>query len=385
MSATVSGLRGAAMSERERSVGFNSLSREVETNKAFYDGLLQRYKEIAAASGAAAANVSIIDRAWPPGAPDSPHVGRNVVLASLAGLILALFVGSVRERLHKVIRSTEDLEQGFNLPSLGVVPRLLGGGSVYSALQDTRSAQAEAYHSIAVAIAEQSSGTLPRTLLITSSMADEGKSTSALGIARSLSAMGKRVLLIDADLRRPSSSKLIDGTEGPGLAEVLAGTAPANLAIERSAEGFNVIRAGSSDASPVSLLGADHLKAVLDQLSQDHDIVIIDGPPVMGLADSVLLARSVDAVLVVVEANRTHTSELDLAVSRLPGSNVIGGVITKFDPKTAGVRYGGYDYYNYADGKRRRSSGRVEDTDLPRLIRRSSSNGSGGSSLAAPS
>ena len=353
MMQTVAGLRGAAMSERERSVGYNSLSREVETNRAFYDGLLQRYKEVAAASGAAAANVSIIDRAWPPSAADSPHVGRNMALASLAGLILALFVGSVRERLHKVIRSTEDLEQGFSLPALGVVPRLTGGGDVHSALQDTRSAQAEAYHSIAVALAEQASGVLPKTLLITSSTAAEGKSTSALGIARSLSAMGKRVLLIDADLRRPSSSNLLEETDGPGLAEVLAGTASPDLAIERSSEGFNVIRAGSSSSSPVSLLAADHLKAVLDRLSEDHDTIIIDGPPVMGLADAVLLARSVEAVLVVVEANRTHTSELDLAVSRLPGSNVIGGVITKFDPKTAGVRYGGYDYYKYSDGGNR--------------------------------
>lgn len=352
MAQTVAGLRGAAMSERERSVGYNTLSREVETNKAFYDGLLQRYKEVAAASGAASANVSIVDRAWPPSAPDSPNVGRNMALASMVGLILALLVGSVRERMHKVIRSTEDLEQEFNLPALGVVPRLTGPGDVEEALEDSRSAQAEAYHSIAVALSEQTSGELPKTLLITSSTAAEGKSTSALGIARSLSAMGKRVLLIDGDLRRPASSKLVDQSDSPGLSDVLAGSAPAEVAIERSAdESFSIIHAGKASQSPVALLAADQLKSVLDRLSAEHDIVIIDGPPIMGLADAVLLARSVDAVLVVVEANRTHTSELDLAVSRLPEGNVIGGVITKFDPKSAGVRYGGYDYYTYRSGE----------------------------------
>ena len=348
MAGTVAGMRGAAMAERERGVGFNSLGREVETNKAFYDGLLQRYKEVAAAAGAAAANISIVDPAWPPLTADS-SLGRDLALAGVGGLLLALVIGGVRERMHNVIRSTEDLEQSVNLTALGCVPRAIGLGDTAAALEDPRSGHAEAYYSIAVALQQASAGGLPKTLLITSSTASEGKSTSAWGIARSLSAMGKRVVVVDADLRRAAGSPRVrDEVPNPGFSDVLAGSAPVGDAVQRSeGAGFSIVCAGDVTTSPVALLSADHMKQAFDGLLDNHDIVIIDGPPIMGMADAVLLARSVEAVLVVVEANRTLTSEVDVAVSRLPQNNIIGGVITKFDAKSAGVRYGGNDYYTY--------------------------------------
>ena len=208
MQQSVASLRGAAMSERERSVGYNSLNREVETNKAFYDGLLQRYKEVATASGVTAANVTTVDRAWPPLSADPRNLGRNLVMGGIAGLMLAFVLGGVREKMHHVIRSSEDLEQRINIPSLGVVPRIAGPDGASAAIRGQHPAQAEAYHSIAVAL-QDASGSLPKTLLVTSSAASEGKSTSAMGLARSLSAMGKRVLLIDGDLRRPGSTKAL--------------------------------------------------------------------------------------------------------------------------------------------------------------------------------
>lgn len=345
---TVGALKGAAMSERERAVGFNALSREVETAKAFYDGLLQRYQEIGAASGAPSVNVSIVDRAWPP-VRDDAGFGRNVALGGMAGLVLALLFGSVRERMHRVIRSSEDLEQALNVRSLGVVPRIGRAEKLIEALGDPHSAQSEAYYSIAVALEDAGADGLPKTLLITSSVASEGKSTSAMSIARSLSAMGKRVLVLDGDLRRPSSTKLIGKSPNLTFSDVLAGSASAQRIVEQSdGEPFSVVSAGDPGCNPVALLGADGLKAVFDKLAGAYDIVIVDGPPILGLADAVLLARSVEAVVLVVEANRTHSSELDMAVSRLPGSNVIGGVITKFNAKVAGVRYGGNEYYTYS-------------------------------------
>ena len=346
---TVAQMQGAAMSERERSVGYNSLSREVETNKAFYDGLLQRFKEIAASAGALATNVTIVDRAWPPLKADG-HLVRNLALASMAGLVLALFLGSMRERLHNVVRSSDDLLKHFNLPVLGVVPRVTSPTKIEDAIQDPHSAQSEAHYSIAVALQEAASGALPKTLLITSSTASEGKSTTALGLARSLTAMGQRVLLIDGDLRRQSSTKLVEDSTKPGLTDLLTGSAKPENSIEQTqANGFGIVRAGDVTSNPVTLLGDDRIKTVFNRLATKHDIVIIDGPPVKGLADAVLLARSVESVLVIVEANRTHMTELDMALSRLPRNNVIGGVITKFDPKKAGVRYGSYDYYAYQD------------------------------------
>ncbi len=345
---TVAGLRGAAMAERERAVGFNSLQREVETNRAFYDGLLQRYKEVAAASGAPSANVTVIDRASPSLLPSSPNVLKNMTLAAIMGLFLALLVGSAREGMQPFIRSPEEMEQAFNLPTLGVVPLQLGQTHTDFRLTSWRSEEAEAYHSIAVALQQAAGGTLPKTLLITSSSASEGKSTTAVGIARSITAMGKAALLIDGDLRHPSLREFFGPDDRPGFAEVLSGAAAAPQTIQHNVEnGFDIVSAGQMLTTPFSLLASPHMQDTLRQLSEKYDTVIIDGPPILGLADAVLLARSVESVLVVVEANRLHRSEIEIALSRLPGSGIIGTVVTKFNPKSAGVRYGGTDYYSY--------------------------------------
>jgi Mrp family chromosome partitioning ATPase len=140
----------------------------------------------------------------------------------------------------------------------------------------------------------------------------------------------------------------------PGLTDVLTGSAAVEKSVQKGGvEEFSVVRSGERSANPVRLLAADRIKGVFQKLAEQHDIVIIDGPPVMGLADAVLLARSVDAVLVVAEANRTLLTQLNVALSRLPGSNIIGGIITKFDAKAAGVHYGDYNYYTYEDNSSR--------------------------------
>jgi capsular exopolysaccharide synthesis family protein len=345
---TVAGLRGAAMAERERAVGFNTLQREVETNRAFYDGLLQRYKEVAAASGAPSANVTVVDRAAPSLTPSSPNVMRNMALAAIMGLFLALLAGSAREGMQPLIRSPEEMETAFNIPNLGVVPIQPGQTHTDFRLTSWRSSEAEAYHSIAVALEQAAGGRLPKTLLVTSSSESEGKSTTAVGIARSITAMGRHALLIDGDLRHPSLREFFGPDEKPGLAEVLSGVVAAPQAIQQNGEyGFDIVPAGQMLSTPFSLLASPHMQEALRQLSEKYDMVIIDGPPILGLADAVLLARSVESVLVVVEANRLHRSEIEIALSRLPGSGIIGTVVTKFNPKSAGARYGGTDYYTY--------------------------------------
>ena len=345
---TVSGLRGAAMAERERAVGFNTLQREVETNRAFYDGLLQRYKEVAAASGAPSANVTVIDRASPSLIPSSPNVVKNMALAAIMGLFLAFLVGSAREGMQPLIRSPEEMELAFNLPTLGVVPVQPGQTHTDFRLTSWRSTEAEAYHSIAVALEQAAGGTLPKTLLVTSTNASEGKSTTSVGLARSITAMGRHALLIDGDLRHPSLREFFGPDEKPGFAEVLSGVATAQQTIQQNGEyGFDVVPAGLMLSTPFALLASPHMQEALRKLAEKYDTVIIDGPPILGLADAVLLARSVESVLVVVEANRSHRSEIEIALSRLPGSGIIGTVVTKFNPKSAGVRYGGTDYYTY--------------------------------------
>jgi capsular exopolysaccharide synthesis family protein len=220
--------------------------------------------------------------------------------------------------------------------------------SMKEALEDPCSAQSEAYNSIAVAVDEACGDEHPKIILITSSAPNEGKSTTAVGLARSFADMGKKVLLVDGDLRRPSLRNLVGDIEGPGLSDALAGSSKEfNVIVRNDDHGFNIIGAGQSPSNPVAVLSNDRMGSVLRQLANEHDIVIIDGPPILGLADAVLLGRSVTAILLVAEANSTNLSQLEMAMSRLGMGKVVGGIITKFNPKAAGASYGRMDYYSY--------------------------------------
>lgn len=341
-------LGGAVMDERFRGVEYNALQREVETNTAFYDGLLQRYKQVIAASGAPSINVTIIDRANAPRHPSSPNGKSNMALALIAGLIIAMAIALLREKMNEVIRSAHDLEAMGNLPFLGAIPLTARKVRVEDALADPESPQSEAYNSVAIAIGQLNSGKLPKSILVTSSTIGEGKSTSAVNIARSLSRIGQRVLLIDGDLRRPSIKDLVGQADGPGFAEALAGTVPLPQVVRRLGDmGFDVICAGENRKQSISLLAREHVVRVLGQLAGQYDVVVIDGPPIMGLADAIMLTDSVEVVILVVEANRISTNQLGLALGRLPSNKNVGGVITKFDAKKAGVGYGNEKYYTY--------------------------------------
>ena len=347
---TIDGLRSAAMTERERNVGYNSLEREVVTNRVFYDGLLQRYKGVVAAAGAPSVNVTMVDQAIPPLDPSSPNMRRNMGLALILGLTAAMAIGLVRERMQNVIRSTLDLDEADNLAFLGIIPVSGKGKRMEDAFDNPNSPQSEAYNSVAVSVQKMDSGQMPKTLLVTSSAVGEGKSTTAVGIARSLARLGKRVLLVDGDLRRPSLKAMLDQPDGPGFSEALAGIEikPQSIIRHIAEQGFDFVSAGNARDNPIGLLAQQNVVPVLAQLAGGYDIAIVDGPPIMGLADAIILSDSVDAIAVIIEANRMESGQLGLALSRLPESKPVGGVLTKFNAKTAGAGYGGEPYFSYA-------------------------------------
>ena len=339
---TVDQLRNAALSEQERGVGYKSLEREVETNRVAYDGLLQRFKEVSAAAGAPAANVLLMDRAEPPLEPSSAGTVYILALALILGMIVAMGIALLREFAAGELRSAEDVEAAVGLTSLGVVPSPERGMAIKDCLQDHRSPQSEAFKSIAAALSALShnGASLPRSVLITSSEAHEGKSTSVLGLARGLAALGHSVIVVNGDLRNPST--------GPGLVDALTGRAdPAGLVRRKARSRIGIVDAGTTVEDVTGLLQPARMGPVVEQLSQLADIVLVDGPPVMGLADAVLLARSVEAVLVVVEANRIAPKQLGHTISRLPDTLPMASILTKFDARKAGTSYGGTSHYRY--------------------------------------
>ncbi|RZV33664.1 MAG: hypothetical protein EX262_06535 [Sphingomonadaceae bacterium] len=343
LQSTIASLRGEAMAEQERGVGYNSLERQVETDRMAYDGLLQRYKEVSAASGAPSANVMLVDRAEPPLDPSSARPAWIMALALVLGIIAGMALALLREAINRPIRSLDDLEGAADLSALGAVPALARGSDMADALRQSDSPQSESYKSIAAAMRHFGGAAMPRSMLITSTSANEGKSSSAWGLARGLRTLGYSVVVVHADLRNPSAE--------PGLAEALAGEADlTSLARVNHRAGLAAIDAGHARGDLVALLAPDRVRPVIDKLQSFADIVLVDGPPIMGLADAVLLAESVEAVVMVVEANRTDPQHLDAALARLPDTVPAAAILTKYDARRAGAGQSAESYYSYGKG-----------------------------------
>lgn len=348
----VRSLQGSTLAEQDRSVRYNTLAREADTNRSIYDGLLQRYRELNAASGITASNIAVVDQAQVPSSPSSPSLKKNVAIALLLGLALAGSIVFLRDQLDDRIRVPEDIEAKIGLPLLGVIPRTESPDPAEE-LADPKSVLSESYSALRTSLLYSTRNGLPGILLITSAQASEGKTTTSFATARGFARVGKRVLLVDADLRRPSVHKTLNMPNTKGLSSLLVGETDLEHAINPSVhEGLDVMTAGPIPPSPAELLSSPRMAAILEELDRMYDLVVIDSAPTLGLADSTELAALADGVMLVVEAERGRGHQLRNALRRLRGSNpvMLGVVLTKFNPKQAGnsyYSYYGYEYYRY--------------------------------------
>lgn len=342
-------LKIAELDLQDRSIQYNTLKREVETNRQLYDGLLQRYKEIGVAGGVGTNNISVVDSAEVPTGKHSPRLALNLAVGLLLGLFGGMLLALLMERLDDTLKVPEDLEKQLGLAVLGIIPKLKGMTPAV-ALDDPRSAFAEAYRSVRTALQFSTESGVPKTLLITSATPSEGKSTSALTLARNFAQLGKRVLLIDADLRNASLHKLLGQDNSRGLSNHLAGAIKAPEAILPTDErNLWVMLTGPLPPNPAELLASGRMMSLLTVAAEKFDQIVIDGPPVMGIADAPILANMSHGTLLVVEAGQTRLGVARVAVKRLLGARarLIGAVLTKYDAKITGYGYGDYGYYAY--------------------------------------
>lgn len=345
------GSKADVVDQRNRSIQYNILQREVDTNRSLYDGLLQRYKEIGVAGGVGTNNISVVDKANVPLFPRSPNLALNLGLALLAGLLLGALMALGLDFLDDSFKTPEDIEREIGLSVIGIIPQPKAGSAIDDELADPRSSLAEAYRSLRTGLQFATSDGLPRTLLITSSKPAEGKTTTSISLARSLAHIGLGVLLIDGDLRNASVHKRLRCSNEVGLSNYLSGAKQAEEVVQTTdTEGLVLISSGPLPPNPAELLNGPRLQALLALASQSFDIVLIDGPPVMGLADSPLLSSVTQATMLVVAANETRRSVVKVALRRLhmARANVIGALLNKFDQNQTGYGYGyGYGEYEY--------------------------------------
>ena len=367
--------KAATLKLKDASVEYAILAREVETNRELHQSVLQRMKEMSVAE-LRSSNVSIIDRAEPPGASSRPRKARSVLVALLAGMFLGVGLAFGRESLDDSLKTPEDVERHLHVPSLGVVPDFekldepadgSSRGSPQRPLKTVAACRAvsrdtqvlvhhhpfsvvtESYRTIRTAVLLSRAAEPPRTLLFASGVDGEGKTTTAVNTAILFAQMGGRVLLIDADLRRPTTHRLLQMGNPHGLTEILTGQRNLQDVVRTTpVENLYLISAGALPPNPTELLASQTMRALLADVAQRFDYVLIDSPPVMAVNDPVVLASAVDGVVLVVHWQRTSRKVLRRARARLTaaGGRLLGVVLNRVN-----TRHGEFpDYYiNYYD------------------------------------
>jgi capsular exopolysaccharide synthesis family protein len=358
LKAEVNGLQGDVLGLRNRSIQYNILQRELDTTRSLYDGLLQRYKEVSVTDGVATNNVSIIDVAIPPNAPSSPILLLNVAVGILLGLGMGVLGAVLLEALDEGLNTPDDVEAKLGVSVLGAIPVLGKGEDLDAEISNPRSRISEAYYSVGTALQLSTPNGTPRSILVTSSRPAEGKSTTALAISRYLARIGKRVLLIDADLRNPSLHRALGVSNASGMSSLLSGSGDlASVSQRTKLKNLMFIPSGPLPLNPAELWAGNRLRDLLDETTGQFDHIVFDGPPVLGLADAAILGANIDGTVFVLESRVTKRAQARGALARLyAGSKIIGTILTKFDAKSAS--YGGYDYsydYNYGSGEPRKS------------------------------
>lgn len=338
------------------SIQYNTLLREAKTSEQIYNTLLTRLKELTVQEGVQTNNVQVVDYARVPGSSIGPHRLRAIGTASLLGLLLGIGLAFLREFLVKTVRTRREFEQLVEIPFLGHIPlirlpRKRGKPSGFVLTAKPNSPVAESIRSIRTTLEFLLPAGKPRVILVTSSLPEEGKSLVSLNLAMSLQELGRKVLLVDGDLRRPTLHQILQVELEPGLSGYLQekGTLTELVKIAPEANHLPVVPAGLTPPQPTDLLSGPKLKELLERWKEEYQYILIDSPPVLVAADAAVLATAADEVIFVLRAEKTIGEAALAGKQRLVdvGTRLIGGVLN-------GVRLElerGYRYYYYYRSK----------------------------------
>ena len=354
---------------RDRRIEYTILRREVDTNRSQYEALLQRMKEVTVASGIGSSQVSVVDRALVPRFPFEPNLRRTLIQALILSLAAGIGLAFALHYIDDTIKTPEDVKSKLGLASIGVVPKIKRSSDdlIATELNNPRSPVSEAFLSARTALDFTTETGAPRSLLVTSTRPGEGKTSSTVALGMSFAKAGRRVLIIDADMRKPSF--VADAGASIGLSGML--TREAHLAdqlVKSGVDGLYLLPAGIVPPNPAELLTSPKLKHILREAETHFDIVIVDSPPVLSFTDAPLLGSLCAGTVVIIQSGHIRTPAVRRTISRMldSRSNVLGVLLTKFDARKAGQGYGGYYYYAYGKDAYAYSERKLSDSNAAR-------------------
>ena len=368
----------------ENAIEYRILKQEADSNRQLYDGLLEKLKEASLAAGLNSSNIRIVDKARIPLFPARPNVPRNMLFAVLLGLVGGVAVAFALEAVDTTVRTPDQVQSVSGLPVMAVIPfkadtggaKAQGAGSrlLLTAKQSSTRAGAlvcylepqseisEAYRTLRTSILLSSAGHPPQVLLFTSALPQDGKTMTSVNTAFVMAKQGKRVLLVDADLRRPSIHKVFGLRPEVGLSNVLSGGANWKDAVQPTMEAtLFLLPSGPLPPHPSELLGSGLMQDLIREWRKEYDHIIVDSPPVLSVTDAVLLAVQADMVTLVVRSGQTtmgavrHARDLLLQL-KAPLRGIVLNAVDFQSPD--------YYYYYYSGSKYR---GYYTDKDAPKL------------------
>jgi exopolysaccharide transport family protein len=359
----------------ESAIEYSILKRDLESYRTLYEGLLEKMKEAGVSAGLKSNNFRIVDSARVPTAPIEPNIPRNLSFAFMLGLTSGVGLAFLLEGLDNTVRTTEQAQMISGLPPLGMIP--LGSRSAREGANAKRlviatskeavelvtqvrpqSQMAESYRALRTSLLLSNLGAPPKVIMITSALPQEGKTTTSINCAVVLAQKGIRVLLIDADLRRPSIHKTLGMGPRSGLSNVLTGSATLQQTITRSPilPNLSVLPAGTPPPNPAELLASPNMRDVLEELRGQYDHIVVDTPPTLSVTDAVVLSPRADAIVLVIRSGQTTKQALRRSRDILTQVNAkVSGVLLNAVDLTSPDYYYYYEYQGkysryYRDG-----------------------------------
>lgn len=334
----------------ERSIQLNILQRKVDTNRYLYDALIKKMKEKGITERSQSVNVWVIEKAQLPDFPAKPRKKRNILLGIILGLFGGIGIAFFLEYLDNTVKTPEDVEERFNIPVISTIDLFKDKDEtiVQNVLKETSSMIAESFKGLRTSVFLSSADNPPKSLLITSMTPGEGKSSVAICLAATIAQAGKKILLIDADMRRPVQHKNFSCENNAGLSSLLAGMSKEEKSINKDIlKNLDLITAGPIPPNPSELLSSLKMKNMLAKFSTSYDMIIIDSPPLASVTDPVILSQNVDGVIIVTWSGKTTHEILGKGLKQLEEVNapLTGLVLNRFSAKKSGYYYNYGDYY----------------------------------------
>lgn len=338
-----------------RRAEYEGLARSAATDQEIFTTLLQRAKETGVNSGLVASNIRVVDRASVPQRPVSPNIRRSLLLGAVGGTLLAVLLAFFRDYMDRAIATPEEVKSTLGLPCLGLVPRLSAREKRESPLISDRRQPAafkEAFRALRTSVLFSSADEPMRTILVTSTGPGEGKSTVTCNLAISLAQTGRRVLIVDADMRKPRVHQILDHRQEPGLAEAIAkGAVAADVAAPTAVPNLWILPSGDIPPNPSDLLSSEAYRQLLASMASAFDWVFIDSPPVLAVTDASLVAHLAAGVIFVVAADQTKGPAASNALAQLDGAGAkfVGAVLNGVNFKRNSFFYGDHYSRKYGD------------------------------------